>query len=76
MKQKIIEIQLQTQIIIDLIVQKNANEAQQKLVEVHEQLDELIDFSDDGDDLVELSRFQVLLNHLQQKIVLLKAEQN
>lgn len=76
MKQKIIEIQLQTQIIIDLIVQKNANEAQQKLVEVHEQLDELIDFSDDGDDLIELSRFQVLLNHLQQKIVLLKAEQN
>ena len=62
--------------IIDLIANKNAKEANNKLVEVSEELDELLDHSDDDEDLIEISKFQVLLNQLQQKIVLIKAQLN
>jgi len=62
--------------IIDFIAAKNAKEANNKLVEVSEELDELLDHSDEDEDLIEISKFQVLLNQLQQKIVLLKAQLN
>lgn len=62
--------------IIDLIAAKNTKEANNKLVEVSEELDELLDHSDDDEDLREISKFQVLLNQLQQKIVLLNAQLN
>ena len=62
--------------IIDLIANKNAKEANNKLVEVSEELDELLDYSDDDEDLREISKYQVLLNQLQQKIVLIKAQLN
>ncbi|MFE3866495.1 hypothetical protein ACFX5E_00230 [Flavobacterium sp. LS2P90] len=55
--------------IIDFIAEKNAREASNKLVEVSEELDELLDFSEDDEDLMEISRYQVLLNQLHQKIV-------
>ncbi len=58
----------EVQEIIDLIVSKQNKEANNKLVEVSEMLDELLDFSDDDDDLMEISRYQVLLNQLHQKI--------
>jgi hypothetical protein len=54
--------------IIDLIAKKETKEANNKLVEVSELLDELHDFSEADEDLMEISRFQVLLNHLHQKI--------
>lgn len=54
--------------IIDLIVAKEAKEANNKLVDVSQQLDDLLDFSDDDEDLIEISKYQVLLNQLQQKI--------
>lgn len=76
MNQNFIEIQVKIQNIIDLITQKKALEASIILVEVNDKLDELIDFSEAGDDLIELSRFQVLLNHLQQKIIVLKVALN
>jgi hypothetical protein len=57
--------------IIDLIAAKQNKEANNKLVEVSDLLDELLDFSDDDEDLIEISKYQVLLNQLQQKIVAL-----
>ena len=55
--------------IIDLIGARNAKEANNKLVDVSEVLDELLDYSDDDEDLIEISKYQVLLNQLQQSIV-------
>lgn len=60
--------------IIDLITAKNAKEANNKLVEVSEQLDEFLDFSDEDEDLIEISKYQVLLNQLQQKIVAMNGQ--
>ncbi len=60
--------------IIDFIAEKNAREANNKLVEVSEQIDDLLDFSDDDEDLIELSKYQVLLNQLYQKIVSLNGQ--
>lgn len=54
--------------IIDLIANKQNREANNKLLEVSELLDELLDFSDTDEDLVEISKYQVLLNQLHQKI--------
>lgn len=64
-------IRANVQEIIDLIAQKNAKEANNKLVEVSQQLDDLIDFSEDEEDLIEISKYQVLLNQLYQSIALL-----
>jgi CRISPR/Cas system CSM-associated protein Csm2 small subunit len=60
--------------IIDLIGDRNAKEANDKLVEVSEVLDELMDYSEDDEDLREISRYQVLLNQLQQSIVALNGQ--
>ena len=54
--------------IIDLIANKQNKEANNKLLEVSELLDELLDFSDADDDLIEICKYQVLLNQLHQKI--------
>ena len=54
--------------IIDLIAKKQNKAANNKLVEVSDLLDELLDFSDEDEDLQEISKYQVLLNHLQLKI--------
>ena len=71
-KNKFEELKSGVQEIIDLIANKNAKEANNKLVEVSEQLDELLDYSDDDEELVEISKFQVLLNQLHQRIVSLQ----
>lgn len=62
--------------IIDLIASKNAIEANSKLADVSEQLDDILDHSDDDDDLRELSKYQVLLNQLHQKIIALNGQAN
>lgn len=54
--------------IIDSIAAKNFKIANNKLLEVSEQLDDLLDLSDDENDLIEISRYQVLLNQLHRKI--------
>ena len=61
-------LQQEVQKIIDLIAAKNGKEANNKLVEISQQLDDFLDFSDDDADLIEISRYQVLLNQLHQKI--------
>lgn len=60
--------------IIDLIASKNGKEANNKLVEVSEDLDELLDFAEEDEDLIEISKYQVLLNQLQQKIIALNGQ--
>ena len=61
-------LQQEVQKIIDLIAAKNGKEANNKLVEISQQLDDFLDFSNDDADLIEISKYQVLLNQLHQKI--------
>ena len=66
----------ETQQIIDLIAEKNISQAEIKLVKVSDDLDDFLDTSEDDENLVEIARYQVLLNHLQQKIQNLKIQLN
>lgn len=68
-KNKFNEVKNGVQQIIDFIAEKNAREANNKLVEVSEDLDELLDFAEEDEDLIEISRYQVLLNQLHQRII-------
>ena len=68
-KNKFNQVKNGVQQIIDFVAEKNAKEANNKLVKVSEELDELLDFANEDEDLIEISRFQVLLNQLHQKIV-------
>ena len=61
-------LKINVQELIDLIANKQFKEANEQLLTVSEELDELLDFSDEEEDLIEISRFQVLLNQLHQKI--------
>jgi hypothetical protein len=54
--------------IIDLMKIKEYKTANNKLVDASESLDELLDFLEEDDDLIEISKYQVLLNQLQMKI--------
>ncbi|WP_338407610.1 hypothetical protein [uncultured Flavobacterium sp.] len=67
-KDKFSTLKKEVQEIIDLIADKQNKEANNKLLKVSEILDELLDFSDDDEDLMEISHYQVLLNQLHQKI--------
>tara|TARA_R110000868_G_scaffold131418_2_gene341489 strand:- start:43562 stop:43792 length:231 start_codon:yes stop_codon:yes gene_type:complete len=60
--------------IIDFIASNNAIEANNKLVDVSEELDELLDHSEEDEDLREISRYQVLLNKLHEKILALDGQ--
>jgi hypothetical protein len=71
---KFIELNKNVQAIIDLIASKNAKEANNKLVEVSDDLDDLLDHSEEDEELIEISRYQVLLNQLQQKILALNGQ--
>lgn len=54
--------------IINDIGKKDYAEAKNKLFNTSETLDELLDFSDADEDLIEISKYQVLLNQLQLKV--------
>lgn len=54
--------------IIDLIASKDLKSANNKLVDVSDELDEMLDFAEEDEDLREISKYQVLLNQLHQKI--------
>jgi hypothetical protein len=71
---KFSELKNSVQELIDLIASKNAKDANNKLVEVSEELDELLDFAEEDEELIEISKYQVLLNQLQQKIVALNGQ--
>jgi hypothetical protein len=53
-------------LIIAVKTQKKKKEANNKLV-VSDDLDDLLDHSEEDEELREISRYQVLLNQLQQK---------
>jgi hypothetical protein len=71
---KFSELKNGVQEIIDLIAQKNYKGANNKLVDVSEELDELLDHSEEDEDLIEISKYQVLLNQLQQKMIALDGQ--
>lgn len=54
--------------IIDLIAAKDNKSANNKFLEISEKLDDLLDHSDEDEDLREISKYQVLLNQLFKKI--------
>jgi hypothetical protein len=56
------------QLIIDNMAIKNFSEASIKLIEVSDDLDNMMDETDDVFVLREISKYQVLLNHLQIKM--------
>ena len=61
-------LKIRVQEIIDLIAEKNTKDANNKLTLVRENLDELLEHAEEDDELLEISRYQVLLNQLHQKI--------
>ncbi|TRX32744.1 hypothetical protein FNW52_16445 [Flavobacterium sp. ZT3R18] len=71
---KFSELKNGVQEIIDFIASKNGKEANNKLVEVSEELDEMLDHAEEDEDLIEISKYQVLLNQLQQRIVSLDGQ--
>jgi CRISPR/Cas system CSM-associated protein Csm2 small subunit len=73
-KNKFSELKSGVQEIIDLIASKNGREANNKLAEVSEELDEMLDHTDEDEELMEISRYQVLLNQLHQRIVSLDGQ--
>jgi hypothetical protein len=74
MNNKFSDLKNGVQEIIDFIASKNAKEANYKLIEISEELDEMLDHTDEDEDLIEISKYQVLLNQLQQRIVLLDGQ--
>jgi hypothetical protein len=54
--------------IIDLMATKDIIKANFKLRDAGEYLDELLDFSEKDEDLIEISKYKILLKQLQQKI--------
>ena len=73
---KFIILKNSVQEIIDLIGNKQIKEANNKLAEVSDLLDELLDFSDEDEDLQEISHYQVVLNKLHQKILSFDGQNN
>ncbi|UOK41473.1 MULTISPECIES: hypothetical protein [Flavobacterium] len=51
-----------------LVVDKDTNAATLKLVDADEIITDLIDHAETDEDIIEISRYQVLLNQLHQKI--------
>lgn len=68
MNSKFETLKVSVQEIIDLIAAKNEREANNKLLEVSETLDEMIDFAEEDEEVREITRYQVLLNQLHVKI--------
>lgn len=62
------ELKNSVQEIINLIAANNNKEANNKLTSVSEILDELLDHAEEDEELIEISRYQVLVNQLYQKI--------
>lgn len=68
MDDKFTSLKNDVQEIIDLMANKQYIDANYKLLDAGEYLDDLLDFSDEDKDLIEISKYQVLLNQLQQQI--------
>ena len=59
---------LEIQKIIDLMASNQKEQANQKLVEVSHVLDDIMDATENDEDLIEFHKYQILLNHLNVKI--------
>lgn len=68
MSYKFEDLKVSVQEIIDLIAAKQDREANNKLLEVSDVLDEMLDHAEEDEELREISRYQVLLNQLHVKI--------
>ena len=68
MEDQFIAIKKAIQSIIDYMAMKNFSQASTKLIEVSDALDEMLDATDDEVILREISKYHVLLNHLQIKM--------
>lgn len=68
MNSKFETLKANVQEIIDLIAAKNDRKANNKLLEVSDELDEMLDHAEEDEELREISRYQVLLNQLHVKI--------
>lgn len=68
MDDKFATIKKEIQLIIDTMAMKKFSEASIKLIEVSNYLDDMIDATNDEVVLREISKYQVLLNHLQIKM--------
>ena len=68
MEDRFSEIKNDIQLIIDNMAINNFSEASIKLIEVSDDLDYMIDATEDEVVLREISKYQVLLNHLQIKM--------
>ena len=68
MNTKFDDLKVSVQEIIDLIVAKDNKSANNKLLEVSDKLDDFLDHTDEDEDLIEISKYQVLINQLFQKI--------
>lgn len=68
MEDRFSEIKKDIQLIINNMAIKNFSEASIKLIEVSDDLDDMMDATDDEIVLREISKYQVLLNHLQIKM--------
>jgi len=62
------ELQITVQQVIDLIAAKEFKAANNKLADASELLDEILDHAEEDEQLIEVSKYQVLLNQLHQKI--------
>ncbi|MBA4275146.1 hypothetical protein [Flavobacterium sp.] len=62
------ELRSGVQEIIDFIAAKDNKSANNKLLEISEKLDDFLDHTDEDEDLIEISKYQVLINQLFQKI--------
>lgn len=68
MENKFITLQKRVQEIIDLMAQNRNYEANQKWIIVDELLGEILDHSDTDHDLLQIRRFQMLLNQIREKL--------
>lgn len=68
MEDQFIAIKKEIQLIIDNMAMKHFSQASIKLIEVIDMLDEMLDATDNEVVLREISKYQVLLNHLQIKM--------
>jgi hypothetical protein len=59
---------LEIQKIIDFLALHQKDQANQKLVEVSNLLDDIMDSTENDEELVEFHKYQILLNHLNVKI--------
>ncbi|MFC6265038.1 MULTISPECIES: hypothetical protein [Flavobacterium] len=68
MNTKFESLKASVQEIIDLIAAGDSRGANNKLLDVSEVLDEMIDFAEEDEEVREISRYQVLLNQLHVKL--------